>query len=915
MNGSSGTTSTRALVRADITEPDQHVALGEPAVFEVEITNLDSVIRSYDVDVLGLDRANVVVEPSVNYLFPGERQLVTVTITLPADHPAGRRTLGIEISDRRPDGPPPAVVEVTVSTPGQPSVVITAEPASQEVGKTGTFLVHPTNTGNTLLDIGFEALDPERLVTTTFDPPQVTLRPGEQAVVRATAVGKRPWAGTPAMRVLEVGVTGEDVQAVATVVLLQRPRISRMLISLFGLLLVVTLFAFVISLSFGRVAELSAANEALVAQGLGLDDETAGRGVSAAVSGQVASSTGSPIDGAAVRLFTEDNLLRPVRSTVTDEAGAYRFGGVDDGVYLVQAEAAGFGLVWLPGVFDIAEADTIEVADGASLSDLVIVLTGRPGSVSGRVLGDDVEGAIVTVQLPAATIEGSTLDPVASIVREVPVDATGVFVLADLATPATYEIQVAKEGFATEPRTVTLGAGEQREDLEILLRRGIGLIAGQVVDTAGAPLGGVTITATDGKTQATTRSLSGADTDGTFELRDLTTPGTYTLTFSLPGYFDETATLRLQAEQQRNDVFIVMTAAEGSVSGTVRRPDGSTLGGVTVTVVGANVTRTTRSLTVAPVGTWNVAGLPVPGTYTITFQRPDLTTTALSVELVAGPAANRSGVDAVMTNATAAIGGRVIDSAGQPTGGVSITLEGADVVRRTITSDEPPGEYLFDALPPGVFTITYVRAGSSPQTLLVDLAAGERRTLPDVQLEQQASIRGTVTVDGAPRSGIGVVVYVTADYPEVVTTSIVTGQGGRFEIVGLEAPESYTVEFERPAGGEVVTSRLVSLRPGEAVEMNVELSEPPPAQPGTIQGLVTMQGEPVGDVTVVVHLSASYPDEVARVVTDGEGRFQIVGLDAPESYTLDFEWPPGEIVATRVVTVESGEVVEMLVEL
>jgi hypothetical protein len=140
-----------------------------------------------------------------------------------------------------------------------------------------------------------------------------------------------------------------------------------------------------------------------------------------------------------------------------------------------------------------------------------------------------------------------------------------------------------------------------------------------------------------------------------------------------------------------------------------------------------------------------------------------------------------------------------------------------------MSSDVPAGAYVFDPLPPGVYSVTYQRAGSTPQTRLVDLSAGQQLELDDVQLEKQARITGVVMKDGVGAAGIGVVVYRFSSYPNEVLTSTTTGPGGTFEIVGLDAPETYLLEFQVPADGPVVKSTVVFLRPDETVDLAIGL--------------------------------------------------------------------------------------------
>lgn len=809
-------------VRADLDTAEVPVTLGQPATIDVEVTNVDEVIRSYRVDVLGLDAAWVSVDIPELDLFPGERRRVQLTVLLPDTYPSGRRRIAVEVTEPGVDDASTIAIELDLVLDPSDSVVLTVEPATLETGRFGTFVLTPTNTGNTTLDLRFAGQDPERVVDISFDPDRVRLVPGETAVIEATATGERPWFGMPLVRMLELTATGGDASAVSTVAMLQRARIPRRVLTIAGLVLAVTVFAFVIMLSFANVADLAAANADLLKQGLGEDQPVGGRVDPVVISGQVTSTTGGGIDGVAVELYDQANPIVPAVATVTDTAGRYRFSGVPDGTYVMRVAVAGFGEVWYPTGETVADAEPFEVEPGLQFPDRDVQLAGQPGVVAGVVRGVEVAGALVEARLPADAIEGSDLPPLAATVAAFEVDATGEYSLGDLPTPATYQIAVELPGFATEVRTIALRPGEERGGVDVLLRRGDGRIAGQVVDTAGTPLPGVVVAATDGETETGTRTLSG-EAVGTFELRDLPTPGTYTLSFAAEGFFPATVTLNLDAEQQLEDVQVVMTSAQGSLAGTVRAPDGTPLGGVDIAVVGGDVERTTVSLSNGEVGAWTVTGLPVPSSYTVTFRRPGRITQALSVELSTGPQADRTGVDAVLGRATSSVAGTVVDPSGTPLSGVAVELASTDVTRQTITADRPSGTFGFESLPPGAYTLTFRRVGSTPQTLLVDLAAGEDRRLAPVELEQQARITGVVRRQGVGEAGIGVVAYRFDDFPTEVALSTISGAGGSFELVGLDAPETYLIEFQVPAGGPVVGSRTVFILPGETVDLQVNL--------------------------------------------------------------------------------------------
>lgn len=821
MSAMSGPPTSTRLVRVDVDVSELPLTPGEDGVVTVELTNLAPVISGYRLELLGLDPSCATLPTEVVELFPDERRALTVVFSLPPEFPAGRRRVGLAVVDTATDEVR-ASASVDLVMTGQSQLQLTAEPSSVEAGASATYVLTAINTGNTVVDPRFVGQDPERAVEMVFDPPAPRLAPGDRAQVTATATAKRPWFGMPLVRLIDVRVAAADAEAMSTVVFLQRPRVSRRAIALAGLLAVVTLFAFVILFSFQHVADRAEANQELLRQGLGEDDALAARATSSSVSGSVTSATGAPVDGAAVALFAPDNPLVPVHSSVTTASGGFRFAAVAAGDYLVRVQAAGFGEVWYPNGRTFADVDPVTVESGADLDGLAIALEGSPGTVGGVVLGDEVEGAIVSVRLPAETFEGQDAEPTPTEVASVAVDATGQFVLPDLPTPATYEIAVDKEGFATQTAIVNLDAGEARDDIELVLRVGDGVIAGSVVGRDGGPVPNATVSVTDGTNSVSTRTLSGGGGTGTFELRDLPTPGTYSVEVGAEGHGSESLTVALEEGQQVEDLRVVLTASVGALSGTVTSTGGVPLGGVQVAVEGGDVTRSTTSLSMGEPGRWTVQRLPVPGEYTLRFSAPGYVTQATSVELLAGPDAVRDDLSVQLVPAHASVSGRVMDTDGTPIGGVAITLTGQGVERRTVSSDRPPGEYRFSTLPPGAYTITYARPGSRPQTQLVDLSAGESFPAPDVVLEAQAGIVGTVTRDGVGESGIDVVVHRAEGYPADEVAATTTGAGGRFEVTALDGPAEYIVEFQ-DTDGSVLASRSVFLESGEVVELTVDL--------------------------------------------------------------------------------------------
>lgn len=900
-------------VHADVTPREIRIASGETATVEVEVTNVSEVIRAYRVGVLGLDPRWAVAESVDLELFPGERRATTLSFELPPTFPAGRRRIAIEVTE--PDTPDGSVVVVDVDVLVEPRDELSfgVEPALMTVGPEGTFVVTPVNSGNTTLDLELVAADPERKVQVTFDPPRPHLLPGERGVVRATARGPRPWFGMPLVRVLEFRVKGGSAEAFTAAAFIQTPRLSRRAVTLAGLVVVATLFAFVIFLSFSSVADLSAQQEALLKQSLGEDQPIGLRIEPSSIEGRVVSTTGGGIDGVSVELFTPANPLVPAKTTVTDVQGAYRFGSLVPDTYFVRFQVAGFGETWFRRGTGIQDATVIELIAGQDLVDVDVALGGQPGSISGTIVGEDVDGALVVAQIPGSSFEGSDLAPVASRLASAVVDATGTFTLAGLPTPAGYEVVVTKAGFAPQVRTIALDPGEDRKDLEILLRRGGGVIAGTVVDLSGAAISGATVVVSDGQTQVTTRTLSESDALGVFDVRELPTPATYSLTVTADGFFTETQTIVLAQDLRLLERRVVLTASAGSVTGRVVSSAGVPLGGTDVTVLGPGLRLTTQTLSVpvgwdpavdgAPskrfdaagtriidkngypvgAGTFRVSGLPVPGAYTVSYAAPGVVTQAVSVELTPGAGSLRALPRAVLDPSSGTIQGRISTTVAEgdvplsARDGVVVTLRSSGLTRTVLPADQPAsrrGAFRFDDVPPGAYTLTVTRPGSPTQTLLVnttsrpafsfdfatDSLPGSSGPAGPIRIEPPAVMSGRIVpfegFDGVRAYDVNVFTPETIGIPLIAP--IRTDFDGSFTIRGLPAPGRYVLEFE----DRVTSERFLIPSAGQPTTEQQAFLE---LEPGTVTDVnremrggivtnffpdVTFEAVPFGPITV-----------------------------------------------------------------
>lgn len=264
-----------------------------------------------------------------------------------------------------------------------------------------------------------------------------------------------------------------------------------------------------------------------------------------------------------------------------------------------------------------------KVGGGQARSEPTVRLSAGDGSISGQVLQVDGSGAkaplgAVTV---TTTVEGQPATTATPTTGQV-----GRFSLTGLPTPGTYVLTFARPGFGATTRSVDLLPG-QSSTLEVELRSGTGTVEGVVLDGAGADdvgLGGVTVTVGGTSTPLTTTTLTNGSV-GSYALSGLAVPGSYTLTFSRPGYEPQTVPVRLDARAPAAKADATLTPGTGQLTGRVLGADGAPVAGATIAVSDGSEVRetTTVSTGAGGPGSYRVTGL-APGTWTVTVSGPGL---------------------------------------------------------------------------------------------------------------------------------------------------------------------------------------------------------------------------------------------------------------------------------------------------
>lgn len=717
-------------------------APGQAVTLRLEVVNTETVIEGIGATVYGVPAEMVRTEPASLALFPDAQGELAVEFTVPPTFPAGRHPVTVAVQGRAP-GARAVHHDVELVVDARPRLLLQASPSVVRARRRGTFSVESVNRGNVPLDVSLRARDADRSLTTTVTPSATTVAPGESVTSTVVATGPRQLFGSDRDRPLRIdAVAGEQSESIS-LMLRQRPLISRGLLTVLVLLAIVCVWAAIFLIGIRgvlgsdpvtKVAPASFfAATAEAGGGAGADGAAPAGALSkdglveSGVGGTVTGTVTAVNDGRGVGRITVEALrqsrqgLVVVGSAATQADGTYTVAGLFPGQYYLRASADGYDEVWYPASPDrsgstVVRARAQQVSDGQD-----ILVTGQPATLSGTVAVGDVRAPVVTTVVARPTWPGAP----EGVEHTTETAADGTYSFVDLPAPGSYELSFTAEGYQPVTTLESLAGGQSRFASDVTLGSTSGQISGLVTDGQ-SPLGGVEVSTTlDGAPVVVGTPTLGAV--GTFVIPGLATPGTYVVTFTREGFGESTVVVDLSAGESRTDLEVVLGDGVGTLTGRLVDAEGRGLGGATITVGGTETPVTATTLTSGEVGSFTLTGLAVPGSYTVTFTLAGYGDQSIPVELSAGAA--QEPVLVRMTAALGGISGRVT-SAGAPLDGAEVVVTDGVKTWTTVAESggEAPGAYSFSGLTPGTYTVTVSSAGTVAATGLAQVTAGSTTT-------------------------------------------------------------------------------------------------------------------------------------------------------------------------------------------
>jgi hypothetical protein len=846
--------------------------------------------------VIGLDRSWVGEPVVVGPMQPGEITRVQLPVQ-PEPGAMGARypfVVAAESTDLTGYGSPVmSTAESTLAVDSRERVVLSVEPEQLTAIFGRRVRVQITNPSPQDRSITLLATAPKGIDLRLRSDP-IDVPPGRTVTVRGRVRVRRPRVfGTVQAHAFALAARGQGAPVVVEGTVRARPLLRGSLVKSVAVVLVVAVWAALGIIAIPRIAALftSSASTSETATG------TAGAGAQPSGS---AGATAGAADGAGAG------------GAGGGGAGGGGAGGAGAGGAGAAGTGAGGGLALRGTVTGPQPGQVAVILVPTSLNEASAAgAEPAPGTDEATASGLRAAGSAFG-KIPSWAVRLASAKVPPSVSTETGDD--GSFSLAGIQAHGLYLLTFARAGFQTQRFIVNADTLAGADPMKVELKAGQGSLSGSVVSAAG-PIGAATVAITDGRVALQTSTVSDAatGTPGSWNVTGLSTPGTYLVQASSPGFGTASSLVTLDAGGTATADLTLVTgvaAITGQVSGLDQLGRLGGLGGISVAVTGRSgdvtTTRTATTVTSGPVGRFTLPDLPTPGDYTLTVSGPGYQQQVQDVSLAAGAGAVDLNIS--LTRADGVISGTVFGDPATDTKpdeggliGAGLTLTGPTAGFKTMSTSDPAGSFRFTGVPPGTYVLAASMFGRVSTTVTVELAAAgevtsDLRLLSNADTELPANGRisgravdartsGPLTCDRVPAPAQDCVLTATIDIPvaDPITGRIVAGapvreatttstaaQNFEYTLPALDDPINpglvpglYTVRLSAP-GYEPATTDV------RVAQGQIAAAEPTVMQPlGLISGILTYRTGTPATPTCIVVVPAGSADPTSCVPDPG----------------------------------------------
>ncbi|WP_235547903.1 MULTISPECIES: carboxypeptidase-like regulatory domain-containing protein [unclassified Nocardioides] len=736
-------------------------AAGSPLPVEVTLTNNATSPRVLAVGALGVDSAWLPAPIRTAVLEPGQSVMVTLEMspaqgTVPAHYPFAFTVQALDPATGRSTGGGAVMVDSTLVVNPRNQLTLELRPRSLSTVNSRRMKLALRNSGNEPARVTLGVQTSPRL-RVRFRKKVVEVLPGATELVRGRAtVSRRRLFGGSEHHTFTVSASGTESLRHVDGSVTQHPLVGTVLMKTVALLSVLAIWIGAAVIFIPNLADRIGSGSSTTTTtadgapgGSGKDGGGDGSGSSGGSGGTAGTGGGSGGKGGAksAAADADDSELTLTGTVAGDQPGGVRVSL--EPTSLVDEKAQG------------------GVGVGVSRSQL--------GST-----GMSLASAFLNRSLPTTPSD-----------RTATTTADGSWAFAKVKKPGYYLLTFSKPGFQKQSYVIDSTSDASAEPLEVDLAAGEGALSGTVVGPSGR-VGAATVTISDGTTTLTTSTNSRGDI-GHWSVKGLSTPGSYVVQASKPGFSSESRMVGLAAGGTAT-ADLVLKAGVASLTGRVRSVNESGeltgVGGATVTVTSeSGEVRTATTLTQGDkvagssarvsadfVGTYTVPGLPAPGTYVVTLTGPGMQTQTSKVTLK--PGQSRAATSADLVPSTGSVSGTVTSKATSgdtdPVIGAGLTLTNADNTYKTMSTSQPAGSYLLDGVAPGTYALTTQFFGFVTDHVTVTVRAGRTTNLDRVVDELAGGVlAGRSKIQGqVVDAGTGLAITCTPAGSECLTARV-----------------------------------------------------------------------------------------------------------------------------------------------